>query len=102
MTVWDSVGHKLTGGGCWKGLCAVTQVTALHIVHHIAAHHGPPKVTGDKLSCFPPLKVAWHWVIMVDISQYWRCIVKRNKLQLHDAATLNRHKLQATCCSSNK
>ena len=29
--------------------------------------------------------------IMYNISQYWRCIVKRNKLQLHDAVAINRH-----------
>ena len=67
MTVGDSVGNELTGGGCQKGLCVVTQVAALHIVLHIAAHPWPPKVMGDELGHFPPSRVACHWVIVVGL-----------------------------------
>ena len=61
----DSVGHELTGGGCWKGFCVVAKVTAFHIVCHIAAHPWPPTVTCNKFCCLPSSRVSSYWIVVV-------------------------------------
>src|SRR5882724_7470295 len=38
VTIRDSVGHQLAGGGHWKGFCVVAEVTALHIIWNVEAH----------------------------------------------------------------
>jgi len=44
MTVWHSIGHQSSCRRVREGLCAVTQVAALHIFRYIAAHAQPPEV----------------------------------------------------------
>ena len=67
MTTGDSVRHELTGEGCWKGFRVVAEVTALHIVCHVATHPCPPKVMGNEFCCLPSSGVASHWIVMVSL-----------------------------------
>jgi len=45
----------------------VTQVSALHVVCHVAAHPRPPKVTGNEFGNLPLSRVARYLVIVVSL-----------------------------------
>ena len=42
----------------------VTQVTALHILHYIAAHAQPPEVAGYQVHCLPSTRVTCDWGVV--------------------------------------
>src|SRR5882724_9734873 len=62
--IWHSIGHQ---SSCQRGrdsLCAVTQVTALHVFHYIVAHAWPPEVVGYQICCLPSAGVTHDWGVM--------------------------------------
>ena len=61
----DLAWHELACGGCWKGFHVVAKVTAFHIVHHIAAHPQPTKVTCNEFCCLPSSRVSSYQIVMV-------------------------------------
>ena len=62
----DLIGHELTRG-TWEGFHVVAEVTALHVICHIAAHPWSPKVMGDEFHCLPSSGVAGHWIVVVSL-----------------------------------
>ena len=65
--IWDPIGNELTSGGHWEDFRAVAEVTALHIVCHVATHPCPPKVMGNEFCSLPSSGVASHWIVMVSL-----------------------------------
>src|SRR5882724_13119601 len=62
--IWHSIGHQ---SSCWRGregLCAVTQVTALHILCYIAAHAQPPEVVHYQVCHLPSAGVTCDWRVV--------------------------------------
>jgi len=43
----------------------VAEVTALHIICHVAAHPWPPKVMCGEFPCLPLSGVSSHWIVVV-------------------------------------
>src|SRR5882724_3406694 len=64
MMVWHSIGHQSACQRGGEGLRVVTQVSALHILHYIAAHAWPPEVARYQVHHLPLAGVTRDWRIM--------------------------------------
>jgi len=62
----DLVGLSLPVGHTGKVFCAVSKVTAFHVIHHIAAHPFP-KFTHDEFCHLPSSRVSSYQIVMVRI-----------------------------------
>src|SRR5882724_7459026 len=62
--IWNSIGHQLSCHRGREGLCVVTQVTALHILHYIVAHSWPPEAAHYQIHHLPSARVTNYWGVM--------------------------------------